>query len=156
MKNEACTMREALPIIQSRLAAGLSVSISPQGTSMQPMLYGGRDSVVLSPVPGRCKKNDVILYVRPNGQFVLHRIIALQNQAYVCRGDHQFIKEFSVPHQNVLAVVTAFTRNGQYTETSCRTYRLYCWLWPSVHMALRLLATIKRRLHRLFKMKICR
>ena len=146
MKNESCTMREALPQIMAQFAAGFSVSIHPQGTSMQPMLYANRDSVVLSPIPEACKKNDVILYVRPNGQFVLHRIIAIQNHAYVCRGDHQFVKEYPVPHENVLAVVTAFTRNGKYVETSRWTYRLYCFLWPAVHPALRTLATVKRRL----------
>ncbi|MDO5436494.1 MAG: hypothetical protein Q4G19_09010 [Clostridia bacterium] len=38
-------------------------------------LRGGRDGILLTAVSGPLKKNDVVLYRRANGQFILHRII---------------------------------------------------------------------------------
>jgi hypothetical protein len=42
------------------------------------------------------KKYDVIFYRRENGQYVLHRIIKIKKDGYVCRGDNQTAKEYPV------------------------------------------------------------
>lgn len=148
MKNEPLTaqsLKQVLPAIQEELSQGFSVTLYPQGTSMEPMLYQGRDSVVLSPVRD-IKKNDVILYQRTNGQFVLHRVIGIKNGAYVLRGDNQFIKEYPVYSHQVIAVVSAFTRNRQYTEINDRKYRFYCMMWPVVHPFVRVRRMIRNRI----------
>lgn len=121
-------LEQLLPLIQEQLSAGKSVSFSPNGTSMLPMLHQGRDTVVLSPVPDRLQKYDLPLYRRDSGQFVLHRVIAV-GDTYTCMGDNQFDPEPNLRHNQMIAVVTAFTHHGkQYAVTDGR-YRLYCRFW---------------------------
>jgi len=73
-KNEV-RLNELMPFFLERLAAGESVKFTPQGTSMTPMILGGRDQVILSPPPKQWKKYDLPFYQRDNGQYVLHRIV---------------------------------------------------------------------------------
>lgn len=104
---------EALePLFRERLAAGQQVRLSPMGTSMLPMLREGRDSVVLSPPPKKLRPFDLALYRRDSGAYVLHRITAV-GQTYTCMGDNQFISEHGLRHDQIIALVTGFRRNGR-------------------------------------------
>lgn len=117
-----------MPLIRERLAAGQTVRFSPRGTSMLPMLRQGRDSVVLAPVPETLKKYDLPLYQRGNGQFVLHRVVAV-GDTYTCIGDNQFQLETGLRHDQMIAVVTAFSRGGREISVTSSGHRLYCRLW---------------------------
>ena len=64
-----------MPIIRESLEGGRTVSFSPRGVSMLPMLRQERDTIELSPIVGRLKKYDLPLYQRESGQYVLHRIV---------------------------------------------------------------------------------
>ena len=128
LHNKEIALEALIPLIQERLEAGQTVRFSPRGTSMLPMLRQGIDSVVLSPVPEQLKKYDLPLYKRDNGKFVLHRIIAA-GETYTCMGDNQFQPEAGLRQDQMIAVVTSFTRGDR--EISCRAwhYRLYCRFW---------------------------
>lgn len=117
-----------MPLIRERLAAGQTLRFSPRGTSMLPMLRQGRDSVVLAPVPATLKKYDLPLYQRDNGQFVLHRVVAA-GETYTCIGDNQFQLETGLRHDQMIAVVTAFSRGGREISVTSPGHRLYCRLW---------------------------
>ncbi len=120
---------EALePLFRERLAAGQQVRFSPMGTSMLPMLREGRDSVVLSPPPKKLRPFDLALYRRDSGAYVLHRITAV-GQTYTCMGDNQFVSEHGLRHDQIIALVTGFRRNGRDHSVTEPGYRLYCLLW---------------------------
>ena len=120
---------EALePLFRERLAAGQQVRFSPMGTSMLPMLREGRDSVVLSPPPKKLRPFDLALYRRDSGAYVLHRITAV-GQTYTCMGDNQFVSEHGLRHDQIIALVTGFRRNGRDHSVTEPGYRLYCFLW---------------------------
>jgi hypothetical protein len=120
---------EALePLFRERLAAGQQVRFSPMGTSMLPMLREGRDSVVLSPPPKKLRPFDLALYRRDSGAYVLHRITAV-GQTYTCMGDNQFVSEDGLRHDQIIALVTGFRRNGRDHSVTEPGYRLYCFLW---------------------------
>ena len=120
---------EALePLFRERLAAGQQVRFSPMGTSMLPMLREGRDSVVLSPPPKKLRPFDLALYRRDSGAYVLHRITAV-GQTYTCMGDNQFVSEHGLRHDQIIARVTGFRRNGREHSGTEPCYRLYCFLW---------------------------
>lgn len=132
MKKHIQTMSvsmEALePLFRERLAAGQQVRFSPMGTSMLPMLREGRDSVVLSPPPKKLRPFDLALYRRDSGAYVLHRITAV-GQTYTCMGDNQFVSEHGLRHDQIIALVTGFRRNGRDHSVTEPGYRLYCFLW---------------------------
>ena len=120
---------EALePLFRERLAAGQQVRFSPMGTSMLPMLREGRDSVVLSPPLKKLRPFDLALYRRDSGAYVLHRITAV-GQTYTCMGDNQFVSEHGLRHDQIIALVTGFRRNGRDHSVTEPGYRLYCFLW---------------------------
>ena len=152
-RRQLAPIDELMPLICERLKEGQSVKLSPRGISMLPMLREGIDSVVLSPVTGKLKKYDIPLYRRPNGQYVLHRIVGVDQEGYTCVGDNQYRREHGVDHANVLAVVTAFARGDKHYDVSSRFYRVYCRLWHWTRFPRHACRAVGRRLLRLFKRK---
>ena len=59
-----------------------------RGVSMMPLLRQGRDAVRLVKPQRPLKKMDIVLFERPDGQLVLHRIIRIRNGEYYIRGDN--------------------------------------------------------------------
>lgn len=119
---------QLMPLFRERLAAGQRVTFSPRGSSMLPMLRQGIDTVTLSPLPEKLKKYDLPLYQRKNGQYVLHRIVEA-GQTYTCIGDNQFVYEPGLTPEQMIAVVSSFTRAGRVYAVTDWRYRLYCRLW---------------------------
>ena len=139
-----------MPLIREQLDNGKTVRLSPRGTSMLPMLRQGQDRVVLSPVPDRLKKYDLPLYQRSNGQYVLHRIIET-GETYTCLGDNQFDPEPGLRHDQMIAVVTAFTRGEKEIPVTAWSYRLYCRLWHASRPWRNFYRRVKNKLRRLLK-----
>lgn len=140
------TKLEALmPLIRETLAAGNTVRFTPRGNSMLPMLHSDRDTVTLSPVPPRLQKYDLPLYQRENGQYVLHRVVAV-GETYTCIGDNQFAREEGLTHDQMIGLVTAFTRNGREYTVTDPAYRLYCRVWHYTRLPRRLWRGLWRRL----------
>lgn len=154
MPDTSVRLEQILPLIQERLASGESVQFTPQGTSMRPTIYGGRDQVVLSPLPEKLKKYDLPLYRREDGQFVLHRIVKV-GDTYTCVGDNQFILEEGVPQEWMIALATGFIRKGKYYSTNGVGYRVYCRIWhwsrPARHFCVGCWNAVIRRLKRILK-----
>ena len=128
MHNVSIRLEQIYPLMLEQLANGESVQFTPRGTSMRPMIYGGRDQVILSPAPAKLRKYDIPLYRRANGQFVLHRIVKV-GDTYTCIGDNQFDYEPGVRHDQIIAVTTGFIRNGKKCSVHSLSYWLYCRLW---------------------------
>lgn len=149
MSEHNVRLEELLPLIQERLEAGQSVRFSPRGTSMLPMLRQGKDTVVLSPLPKRLKKFDLPLYRREDGQFVIHRITKV-GETYTCMGDNQFYRERGLEHARMIAVVTAFTRDGKEYSVKDPGYRLYCRVWHYSRPVRRLWRYGLRMIRRIF------
>lgn len=143
------SFRELLPLIREQIGRGGSVRIAPRGTSMMPMLRQGVDTVVLSPVPERLRKYDIPFYRRDNGQFVLHRIVAV-GDTYTCIGDNQFRLERGVRQDQMIAVVTSFTRGGRQIPVTNPIYQCWCRFWhysrPVRHFGYKVRAWLRRRL----------
>lgn len=127
-QTKSLSLEQAMPLIRERLAQGQSVQFGPKGTSMLPMLRQGIDNVVLSPLPEKLKKYDLPLYQRDNGQYVLHRILKA-GESYTCIGDNQFEYERGVRQDQMIALATAFYRDGKLYRVDALSYRLYCLFW---------------------------
>jgi len=127
-KNKRIDLDSLMPIMREQLAGGNSVTFSPRGVSMLPMLRQGRDTVKLSPIKGKLKKYDLPLYRRDNGKYVLHRIVSVKN-GITCVGDNQFALEYGLREDQMIAVVTSFTRDGREISTDSAGYKLYCRVW---------------------------
>ena len=125
ISKEQVELEEVIFLIQDAITRNQSVQFCPQGTSMLPMLRPGVDSVVLSRVPDKLKKYDLVLYQRDNGQYILHRIVGVKD-TYICAGDNQLRCEKGVRHEQMIARVTSFCRGEKVHDVNEITYQLYC------------------------------
>lgn len=146
-------MEEMVAIMRERIAAGQSVELSPRGTSMLPMLREGRDTVVLSAKSGRLKKYDLPLYRRAEGVYVLHRVVEVREDGYVCIGDNQFRRERGVTDEDIIAVVTAYRRGARLIPVSSLRYRIYVRFWHNTRPVRKFLRRVKRKLRRMLTRK---
>lgn len=113
---------EILPEINKTLDQGDTFSFMPNGISMLPTIVGGRDTVTIKKTTERLKKFDIILYRRRSGQFVLHRIIDLDGENYILCGDNEVYPEKNVEHNQVIGVVTRYTRKGKIIEADSKKF----------------------------------
>lgn len=142
------SMEALAELIRLQLKERGRASLTVTGDSMYPMLHNCRDQVELIPVSCRQEEKDVILYCRDNGRYILHRIVALTRDGYICCGDNQWKKEF-VRHDQLLAVVDGFTRNEKKYTLHHVGYRLYAAVWVGLFPIRRHLLALRRCLGRL-------
>lgn len=128
MQIQRMPMASLIELLLLQLEKSGSTRLTVTGNSMQPMLCHGRDSVNLVPAGERQKRGQIILYRRDNGQYVLHRIVAVRPDGYLCCGDNQTQKE-TVRQDQLLAVVDGFTRKGKQIPETHPGYRFYKGLW---------------------------
>lgn len=122
-----------MDFVAERLASGQRVRyLKFRGVSMMPMLRQGRDSVELSPLPEKLHKYDLPVYRRGDGQFVMHRIVDIKEDHYVCLGDNTLAFEYIYPEQ-MIGVVSAFKRGEKRIEVNNPGYRLYYKAWRLTH-----------------------
>ncbi len=123
------------------------IVIPIKGTSMQPLLHENASHVLIRKLSGRPKKNDVVLYVRPNGEQVLHRVIRFEGDTCLIRGDNTFELE-RVPLADVKGVLDTVwhtkrcrqkRRKGgtrqkeREIQTTAFGYWLYVWFWNLIY-----------------------
>lgn len=122
-------------LVRERLAAGYKVRYLPfQGVSMLPMLRQKKDKVELGPLPEKLKKYDLPVYQTPSGKYLMHRVVKVTPTHYICLGDNTLEYETIYPEQ-MIGVVTAFTRNGRRINVTNPLYRLYCLIWSRTRPA---------------------
>ena len=142
---------ELMPLIRERLAAGQTIRYLPfRGVSMLPMLRQGRDAVEIAPLPEKLKKYDLPVYQYPSGKIVMHRIVDVEEDYYVCLGDNTYAYEKIFPDQ-MIAVVSAFKRGEKRISVDDPGYRLYCRVWVAVFPVRKFLKRVKSWLRRLIK-----
>ena len=142
---------EVMPMICDRLAAGQTVrGLRFQGVSMRPMLRQGKDCVELTALPEKLKKYDLPVYRGPDGKYVMHRVVGVRDDHYICLGDNTYHYEKVAP-ERMVAVVCAFTRNGRRVSVENRGYRLYCRVWLAIYPLRRLVKRAQWRLRGLSK-----
>ena len=117
-------------LIRAELDEGGSVSFTPRGGSMLPMLRANGDSVTLEKPPARIKRGTVALFVSGEGgdkKYVLHRLVKARRKRdeYFFMGDKRDSADPPVRREDIIGVVTAFTSRGRHSRLKEPGYRLY-------------------------------
>ena len=103
------------------------------GVSMRPMRRNRHDRVIIRPVgEERLQKYDLPLYRRPDGKYVLHRIIGVEDGYYIIRGDNTYAKE-KVPDEWIVGVMTEFYRGDRHVLADDKGYRRYAAFWQGIY-----------------------
>ena len=92
--------------------AALPLVIS--GSSMTPFLVHGRDTVYLSRLERPVRRGDMLLYLRDNGRYILHRVWKVEpDGTFTIVGDAQTELERGIREDQIIAIVTAAVRKGR-------------------------------------------
>lgn len=94
------------------------------GDSMYPLIKP-RDLLCIEKLTAPLKKNDIPLYKRENGQYVLHRIIKIKNGNYYICGDNRCSIERGIKDDQILGILTEIIRNGKTISVYSDEYKLY-------------------------------
>ncbi|MDO5388950.1 MAG: S24/S26 family peptidase, partial [Clostridia bacterium] len=88
MQTKSVKLAEIYSVMEEMLNKGGTVNFNPRGTSMLPTIHNDGDRVVLKKFPS-LKKYDLPLYIRDDGQFVLHRVLSVNSDGtYNMCGDN--------------------------------------------------------------------
>ena len=119
----------SLPSLLQALDSGANISITVTGNSMYPFLISCRDSVTLTKTDVPPKKYDVVLFVRKNGKYVLHRIHKVFDDGkYEMLGDGQFVSEYPVDISQIKATALSVTRKGKEIKSGSFKWKLYSFV----------------------------
>ena len=99
-----------------------------RGTSMRPLLREGKDVVLIEKPKEHWKKYDTVLFMRKNGQYVLHRIIKILDGKCWIMGDNCLSGEM-VNDNQIIGIMTFVKRDGKTISITDLRYRLYVYLW---------------------------
>lgn len=139
---------ELLPLLRERLAAGQTIRYLPfRGVSMLPMLRQGQDAVEIAPLTDKLKKYDLPVYQYPSGKIVMHRVVGVQDDHYICLGDNTYKYEYIRPEW-MIAKVSAFKRGDKIIRVDNPRYKLYSRIWVAIYPVRNFLRRAKNWLRR--------
>lgn len=142
---------ELMSLVHDRLAAGQTIrGLRFKGVSMLPMLRQATDTVEVTAVPEKLRKYDLPVYKGANGKYVMHRIVRVEENYYVCIGDNTYQYEH-VDCARMVAVVTAFTRGQKRISVEHPGYKLYTRIWVAVYPVRRFIRRVLLWLRRHLK-----
>ena len=129
-----------------------------EGDSMMPLLRQHRDIMVIRKITEPLKKYDAVLFKRPNGAYVLHRIIKVCGLGqYRIAGDNRHFAE-TVPEEWIIGILSEVIKDGRHISTQSDEYKAYLKKVPIHRFKLKLrhfprafFGKVKRVLRRLFK-----
>lgn len=121
-------MSKIEPTIRDVVGAGGVVRLTVTGRSMEPTLIEKRDSVLLVK-PEKVKKGDIVLYLRENGDYVLHRIVGKKKGAFLLCGDNQTIIEYPIYPEQIFGMVSGIVRKGNVIPITNIKYRIAAFVW---------------------------
>lgn len=116
--------------LEEIISEGGHFTLCVSGSSMNPFLVHGRDSVRLIKCrPQDLKKGRILLFKRNTGELILHRIKqVLSDGSLVMNGDAQFWCETISPLQ-AIAAVSEIECKGKVVSCKSLKYRTKIFLW---------------------------
>ena len=124
MSVEVISLKREIGRVEAILQSGTRIKLHIRGTSMLPLLDERTDTVLLA-APARIRRGDIVLYRRPAGDVVLHRIHAITADGFTLLGDHQWNAETGVAAEQVIGVVERIEKKRFGFSVEHPVYRAY-------------------------------
>ena len=126
------------------------VVYTTRGVSMRPLLRQGKDVVVIEAPKEHWKKYDTVLFLRRNGQYVLHRILKVSGDRYWIVGDNCVSGEM-VEEDRMIGILTQIKRGGRTIKVTDWRYRLYTHIWCDAYPVRFFLLKVKAQVFRVLR-----
>ena len=136
---------------------GISVPVTIRlaGYSMQPLLRKDRDPVTVMPVYRPPKIGDIVMFLRADGVYVMHRVSALENEMVITIGDNCIHPDHPMHRSMVLGLAVRAQRGPLKLNLDCPGSRIYGRIWMTTR-PVRVLLYYARRVASKLKHKLCR
>lgn len=122
-------MNALMDIIQQ----GKDVSFLITGSSMSPFLCHQRDTIIISKPDQPFHSGDMVFYIRPNGQYVMHRIHHLDHEGNLYLiGDAQTEIEGPLHPDCVFGIIHKVIRKGKSLDAHDFWWIFFEKIW--IHM----------------------
>jgi signal peptidase len=119
-----------MPVINELLDEGKRVRITVTGMSMYPFLRHNVDSVELMKTNySNVHRGDIVLIVRDDKQYVLHRIIRKKKKCFYLNGDGQQWCEGPLLPEQIIAKVCNIWRKDHCISCSNKFFKVLSFLW---------------------------
>ena len=106
-----------------------SLPLVVSGSSMNPFLVNGRDTVHLARLTRPVRRGDILLYRRGNGDYVLHRVWKAGPDSCTMVGDNQQELEPGIGYDQIAAIVIAAERKGKRMVPGCFWWEFFEKVW---------------------------
>lgn len=117
--------------LEHELRAGRPMITRTTGRSMEPLLYEGKTHVVIEPLRAPLVPGDLPVYRRPDGVYIIHRLISVRDGVFRTRGDNCLTGE-EVPQAWMVGIVTQIYRRGKIIHVTDPAYRRYVRVWNAL------------------------
>ncbi|MDY5858964.1 MAG: S24/S26 family peptidase [Porphyromonas sp.] len=130
-----------------QIKLGKVVSIRAKGWSMLPLVWDDRDILHLAaPTERTVSVGRIILARMGDGRYVVHRIVAIEGNRVVMRGDGNPYQIEYLHRDKILGELVGVRRNGKEIKRGDFLWRAIGLLWPSNAFLRRVLLFAYRRL----------
>ena len=131
--------------IQELLAENRQAVFTVTGMSMWPFLCHGRDQVIVEKCDSTTlKTGDIILFQKPEGKYILHRITKIEDDLFETTGDGNCFRDGFFSFSCVKAKVVCLIRKDK--KIDCKS-----WIWKVVFQTWMLLFPIRKYLLKFLK-----
>lgn len=144
------TMEDLMPIFREQLENGKKVQFAPSGISMRPMLDNKVDQVYIErATKDNIKKWDVVLYQNHFGAYIMHRVIKLDDEGFVTRGDNNYYNDKKQSYDTLIGRVYEFEHKGKKKSINAISYKVYAIVWIGSYFPRKFLRKIKGKISRM-------
>lgn len=130
--------------VECQLRSGHNVSLRAKGNSMLPFIRSGKDCVELKPIE-TVNVGDVVLAKLENKNYVLHRVIRVENNDVILMGDGNIYETETCRKTDILGVVTGIWSGDRVIDCSDKKYRRKVFWWIKLRPIRRLLLKIIKK-----------
>jgi hypothetical protein len=120
VKKEVIATSELMNLVIDSINNNQKATFKVTGSSMTPFFTHGKTSVTIRKKELPYQKYDVILF-KYKESFKLHRIIKINDEKIVARGDALFAKEM-ISTFDIIGVVESFETDGTITLSDDKSY----------------------------------
>lgn len=110
-----------------------------EGDSMMPLLREHKDIMVIKKITEPLKKYDAVLFKRPNGAYVLHRIVKVCGLGkYMIAGDNRWFSE-PIPEEWIIGILSEVIKDGRHISVESDEYKSYVKKVPRRRFVLKII-----------------
>lgn len=125
------------------------LTVRPSGTSMLPLIRGGKDTVLVAPLKRDPVKGDILLFHRFDGKDILHRVWKIKDGSIIMLGDGSIGPDKPITKSDILGIAVTLIRDGKTIPLDTRSCRIRGRIHQKFLFPRNLLRRIRRKLIRL-------